>query len=219
MKILLISVLVIASLFISSCIPASMPSTGNPATTQPQSSGMVLVNFQNPDFSGSGNCAMCHVSLSDSAGNDVSVGSHWRSTMMANAAKDPFWQAKVASEVARTPQLKEVIEAKCSSCHMPMAYTQAETDGTQPVMSEDGFLSHQNSLNPAAMDGVSCTLCHQIVDPVLGTYYIDTGTEAPDRLIYGPYDDPEQNVMMNSSGFRPVFGEQVAGSVLCGTCH
>ncbi|MBN1368956.1 MAG: hypothetical protein JW954_01805 [Dehalococcoidaceae bacterium] len=219
MKRTFVACLALISFILISCGSPAEQSTEEPAVTRTQSGGMALVNFETPDFSGSGNCAMCHVSLNDSAGNDVSIGSHWRSTMMANAAKDPFWQAKMASEVARTPELKEVIEAKCSSCHMPMAYTQADTDGSPALLLGNGFLNTGNPLNPAAMDGVSCTVCHQIVDPVLGTYFIDTTTEPPDRLIYGPYENPEQTIMMNTSDFRPVFGEQIAGSVLCGTCH
>ncbi|MFH1662798.1 MAG: hypothetical protein ABH934_02645 [Chloroflexota bacterium] len=199
------------------------PTTTTPATTKttpPQtSSGLPLVVFQSDDFSGSGNCAICHTNLTDSAGNDVSIDSHWRSTMMANAARDPLWQAKVASEVARNPALKEVIEDKCASCHMPMAYTQAEEDGLSTLMFDDGFLNQDNILYKVAMDGNSCTLCHQIVDPVLGEYHIDTSTDIPDRLIYGPYEDPEQIVMASMSRFKPVYGEQTTQSVLCGTCH
>lgn len=62
-----------------------------------------LTTFETDDFSGSGICAMCHSSLTDEAGNDVSNDAQWRSTMMANAAKDPLWQAKISSEVDRNP--------------------------------------------------------------------------------------------------------------------
>ena len=106
-----------------------------------------LTKISTDDFTGSGNCANCHTDLTDSAGEDVSIGSHWRSTMMANAAKDPIWQAKVASEVLRTPGLKEVIEDKCTTCHMPMAYTQANADGTPALILGDGFLNPANALH------------------------------------------------------------------------
>ncbi len=59
-----------------------------------------LTTFETTDFSGSGVCAFCHSRLSDEDGNDVSNDAHWRSTMMANAAKDPLWQAKISAEVA-----------------------------------------------------------------------------------------------------------------------
>lgn len=178
-----------------------------------------LSRVNTDDFTGSGNCANCHTGLTDSAGNDVSIGSHWRSTMMANAAKDPIWQAKVASEVSRTPALKEIIEDKCATCHMPMAYTQAHVDGTPVLILDDGFLNPTNALHELAMDGNSCTLCHQIVDPVLGTYTVDTSTDPPDRINYGPFTNPQKMAMRTSSGFTPVFGEQTLESTLCGTCH
>jgi mono/diheme cytochrome c family protein len=178
-----------------------------------------LVIFSTDDFAGSGNCATCHSDLTDTNGNDVSIDSHWRSTMMANAAKDPFWQAKVASEVDRNPHLREVIEDKCATCHMPMAYTQANVDDFPTTILNDGFLDPANTLHKAAMDGNSCTLCHQIIDPVLGKYHIDTTTEPPDRLIYGPFESPQKLAMQTHTDFKPVYSEHVSESVLCGTCH
>ena len=50
--------------------------------------GTTLTTFESEDFSGSGICALCHSSLTDEAGADVSNDAQWRSTMMANAAKD-----------------------------------------------------------------------------------------------------------------------------------
>jgi len=188
-------------------------------TTAKTYTGLPLVLFETNDFTGSGNCAICHTQLTDSAGNNISIDSHWRSTIMANASKDLFWQAKVASEVVRNPGLKEVIEDKCASCHMPMAYTQAEVDGLSTLVLDEGFLNSNNALNKAAMDGNSCTLCHQIIDPVLGEYHIDTSTEPPERLIYGQFEDPLQETMMQIVGFKPIAGEQISQSVLCGTCH
>ena len=180
---------------------------------------LALVIFSTDDFAGSGNCATCHSDLTDTNGNDVSIDSHWRSTMMANAAKDPFWQAKVASEVDRNPHLGEVIEDKCATCHMPMAYTQANVDDSPTTILNDGFLNPANTLHKTAMDGNSCTLCHQIIDPVLGKYHIDTTTEPPDRLIYGPFESPQRLAMQIHTDFKPVYSEHVSESVLCGTCH
>jgi hypothetical protein len=174
--------------------------------------GTTLTAFQTADFSGSGVCAFCHSALKDSAANDVSVDKHWRSTMMANAAKDPLWQAKISSEINRNPSLQPVIEEKCSRCHMGMARYQAITDGSA-VSVLGGFLATSHYLHAAAMDGVSCTLCHQIQDVNLGLaesftgqYVIDTSTFSPYRPIFGPYAQPVQNPMEMHSGFSPVFG-------------
>lgn len=215
-RILLISLMVTALLLSACGVPAGQSTT---TTKPPEFAGLPLVVFSSNDFAGSGNCAICHTNLTDAIGNDVSIDSHWRSTIMANASNDPLWQAKVASEVIRNPELKEVIEDKCASCHMPMAYTQADTDGLPTLVLDNGFLNPANTLNKAAMDGNSCTLCHQIVDPVLGEYHIDTSTEPPNRLIYGPFENPLRSVMIAASDFTPVFGEQTTRSDLCGTCH
>ena len=172
-----------------------------------------LATFETDNFIGSGKCAACHELLVDSAGNDMSIAGHWRSTMMANAAKDPIWIAKVSSEVKRNPALKKVIEEKCTLCHMPMAWTQAYKEGGERVMFDDGFLSPQNALHAAAMDGVSCSLCHQVQDEKLGQkesfsgkFVVDTVKKAPEREIFGPYKDPVQKVMQKGVGFTPVFG-------------
>ena len=130
--------------------------------------GNGLAFFATENFVGSSRCAVCHELLTDSKGNDMSISGHWRSTMMANAAKDPLWQAKVSSEVKRNPALKKVIEVKCATCHMPMAWTQAYKDGEEQLVLDKGFLSPKNDLHGAAMDGVSCSLCHQIRDEDLG---------------------------------------------------
>jgi len=173
--------------------PTPTTTTTAPPTTTVSYQGLSLVVFDSGDFTGSGNCAFCHTGLKDSQGNDVSIDTDWRSTMMANAAKDPYWQAKVLTEVYHTPGLKEVIEDTCATCHMPMARTQVQVDGTPSMILDDGFLSEGNALYKAAMDGNSCTLCHQIQPAGLGTddgfagkYQVDTSTESPNRIIFGP---------------------------------
>jgi hypothetical protein len=145
---------------------------------------------------------------------------------MANSSKDPLWQAKVSSEVARTPSLQGVIEDECARCHMPMAHTQAVADGSPVAILDDGFLDQRHPLNKPAMDGVSCTVCHQIQDSDLGElegfsghYQIDTRTMPPNRLIFGPFANPLWRVMRDMVGFRPVHAEHVSDSGLCATCH
>ena len=188
-----------------------------------------LTTFVTDDFSGSGICASCHSGLTDEMGNDVSNDAHWRSTMMANAAKDPLWQAKISSEVDRASHLQQVIEEKCSRCHMGMARYQQLADGDTKddiYVLNTGFLDPAHSLHEAAMDGVSCTLCHQVQPDGLGTpdsytgeYVIETSTLPPARLIFGPYLNPFGNPMRQSSGFDPTFGAQIESSAHCGSCH
>lgn len=186
----------------------------------------MLTTFETLDFSGSGVCAMCHSRLTDQEPKDVSNDAHWRSTMMANAAKDPFWQAKISSEVERASHLQSAIEEKCSRCHMGMARYQAITDGTPVGVLGAGFLDPAHYLHEAAMDGVSCALCHQVQPTDLGTpssytgkYVIDTSTSLPNRVIFGPYQNPLRNTMRQAAGFDPAFGAQIEDSAHCGSCH
>ncbi len=201
-------------------LPGDGASAGQPTHAD------TLAVFAGRNFSGAGHCATCHTALFDEGGHDVSIPTHWRSTMMANAAQDPFFLAKVSSETARNPHLREFIEDLCATCHMPMARTQAVADGAPVAIFDDGFLDPNHELHEAAQDGVSCTLCHQIQDVGLGSeqtfggaYVIDTRSTAPDRFIFGPFPDPQQSAMRAEVGFVPVEGPQLLDSGLCATCH
>lgn len=196
-------------------------------------SGDALVDFNSPNFVGSGKCFPCHTLLTDSSGADMSITKHWRSTMMANASKDPLWQAKVASEVFRNPQIKDVIEKKCVTCHMPMAWTQKNADASPSSQEYKGgdsifenFLDKSTPYHEAAMDGVSCSFCHQIEDKNMGqtssfsgNFSVNTEWKAPDRQIYGPYKTTEQKTMRDSVGFTPTYSSHMNDSGLCATCH
>ncbi len=206
--------------------PAAAPTSQPAAVEVDANRGTVLSAFNTADFSGPSICTVCHLRLTDEAGVDVSMPTEWRSTMMANAAKDPVWQAKVSSEVARLPQLQEVIEKKCVGCHMPMAHTQAVTDGQPVAALGDGFYDPGHPLHNAAIDGVSCTLCHQIQQDNLGSpesfsggYRVDTSTNPPDRVIFGPYQQPVAQQMQSVSNFVPVYSEHMASAEHCATCH
>ena len=177
-------------------------------------------------FAVSGRCALCHNMLVDAAANDVSIEVAWRPTMMANAARDPYFLAKVSTEVAHNPHLEETIEDTCATCHTPMAHTQATADNSSTALLDDGFLDPGGERHAEALDGVSCTLCHQIEDAGLGEpvsfvghYVIDTTRESPDRVNYGPFPDPDQEAMRAASGFTPLYGEHVTEAALCATCH
>jgi hypothetical protein len=204
--------------------PTAPPATAAPAG--PVVKGKPLATFNTADFAGSGICVVCHALLTDAAGNDVSIDKQWRSVMMANAAHDPLFLAKVTSEIQRTPALQAAIEEKCSRCHMPMAFTQANVDGTARAIFGDGFSNANNPLHEAAYDGVSCTLCHQVEQKDLGTppsftggFTIDTSTSPPDRKAYGPFPEPFAATMSRVTGFTPQPGLQTLNAALCATCH
>jgi hypothetical protein len=178
--------------------------------------------FTSHHFSGSANCTLCHNGLSDAQGNDVSIEKAWSSTMMANAAKDPLWKAKVKSEINRNPHLEDVINDKCTKCHAPMANKEAHFLGHDVKIFDDGFLDSNNTHHNEAMDGVSCTLCHQIKESTkLGTLEGMSGNYEIDetRTIYGPYDNVSPDAMQNNVNYSIEYSSHVKDSKLCATCH
>ncbi len=169
-------------------------------------------------FAGSGVCANCHSSdgsIMMENNKDISPPTTWRSSMMANAAKDPVWQAKVMAENQDNPALQAIIEDKCTTCHAPLGRTQAIYDGA------DGYTFDEAMGSALALDGVSCTLCHQIQADNLGTEASYSGGYeiGDEHVIYGPYQNIFPNPMINQSGFTPTYGEHIRDSELCGTCH
>lgn len=169
-------------------------------------------------FSASGNCQNCHTgngAILSENGIDISPITDWRSTMMANSAKDPLWRAKVSAEVAENPALQSVIESKCTKCHSPMGYTQAIHDG------QSGYSIQEMENSQLALDGVSCTACHQIKNTNFGQNSSFTGGYDIDstKTIYGPYQNPFPMPMINTTGFTPVYSTHLDDSELCATCH
>lgn len=163
-------------------------------------------------FAGSGTCLLCHNAQVNQAGESISIISDWRSGMMANAAKDPFWRAKVSHEGLVNPGHKEALEDVCTRCHAPAGNKNAHYLG-QPLYS----ISEMQD-DPLAMDGVQCTVCHQIPEASLGSF---SGTfEIGDqKIIYGPYEDPFTNPMINNIGYTPQYSQHIKNSSVCGSCH
>ena len=184
--------------------------------------------FTSQHFSGSGVCAQCHNELQDNTGKDVSIVSSWQTTMMANSTRDPFWQAKVKSEINRTPQLKTTIQDKCTRCHAPMANEEArkQHDPVQAVFGE-GILNKNNPYFDLSTNGVSCSLCHQISPNApfgtdagySGHFAIDSFPTSTERLIYGPYKNVNTMPMQSFANFTPVYSEHIKTSELCASCH
>jgi hypothetical protein len=181
-------------------------------------------NFTTSHFSGSGNCATCHDGLTDTSGENVSIVRDWGASMMANAAKDPLWRAKVATELERNAHLAPLIKDKCTKCHAPMAnYEITKVQGGEvPLFGADGVLNPNHALYDAAMNGVSCTLCHQIMDDAsLGTLAGSSGhyNINDTKTIYGQFSDIFGQPMVNFTGYTPAYSEHVSDSALCATCH
>lgn len=183
--------------------------------------------FAGAYYSGSGQCSTCHDDLQDNEGNDISLVKDWSGSMMANASRDPYWIAKVAAESARNPHLQDTLGDTCSRCHAPMANDTARKEDLPISLASGGLLDASNALFDHAMDGVSCTLCHQMDDDGLlgtpegssGNFNVLIQSNPSDRPAYGPYSDPNGVRMQAQVRFNPVFGEHMGKSEVCASCH
>lgn len=204
--------------------------------------------FEGEHHSGSGECASCHTDVSmnvesDVPGErrDVSIGTAWETSVMAQATRDPYWHAVVASELDNFPMLEDTINDKCLVCHAPTAYDLAQKEGldlrlfdkvdeqTNEVLQQGIYtMDNSNELFNHAMDGVTCTLCHQMDGTNFGTEesmtggYVINGSptgDISDRPAYGQYQDPEIAYMKNNSNFTPQHGPHISTSESCATCH
>ncbi|MFK8081979.1 MAG: hypothetical protein AB8B97_16960 [Granulosicoccus sp.] len=204
--------------------------------------------FEGDHHSGSGACAVCHTDpasmsiLSEVPGEqrDLSIGTAWETSVMAQATRDPYWHAVVASELDNFPNLEDEINDKCLVCHAPTAHDFARKEGldlrlfdkvdqeTGAVLQGLYTMDDTSELFNHAMDGVTCTLCHQMDGANFGTEESMTGGfviagsptgELRDRPAYGQYEDPEIGYMQNNSNFLAQHGPHISTSESCATCH
>lgn len=174
-------------------------------------------------------CMACHNGLTAPDGSDVSFGTNWRSSMMAHAARDPYWQAAVRREILEHPESAEAIQNECAACHMPMSRTQENAQGQLGrIFAHLPVNRGGTPLGLLAVDGVSCSACHQIQEDHFGEkesftggFVFDSKTPWNQRQIFGPYEvDPGRQALMQSvSGFLPSESIHVQRSELCATCH
>lgn len=184
-------------------------------------------------FWGSGKCVGCHGEdpndLASIVGQtfpmepmpdgwDVNVVDDWRSSIMANSTKDPFWRAKVRHEVITNPGHAVGLEDKCTSCHAPVGHFAAHHEGAE-------YYSLLEALTDSlALDGVSCGVCHQQDADGIGTRFSGEMTFVEDT-IYGQYGGGKDEYpiqwqpMQSFVGFMPIYGEHMAKSESCAACH
>jgi len=176
-------------------------------------------------FTTSEDCSACHSNADGSdamrgpSGEAVGMYDLWRASMMANAARDPFWRAQVSAEVKKSPDASEKIEDKCLTCHTPMAHRATRRAGNSKLSMD--IIGEQSDLGNLARDGVSCAACHQIEPDGLGQPESFTGgfVISETKKAYGPYEDVHAEPMKNRSGFETMRGDHMLDSSLCGSCH
>jgi cytochrome c551/c552 len=206
----------------------TLPAT-TPAVVPPETPSRIALHAD-PDvlFKTSGNCMPCHNSLVAPSGEDVSMGASWRASMMANSARDPYWQAAVRREAIDYPSVAADIQDECAICHMPMARATANAAGRKgQVFAHLPVNDHRDDQALLAHDGVGCAMCHQISSEKLGTPesfvggFVIAGRQSTPRPVFGPFDVEKglRTIMRSSAEFQPTKGDHIRQSELCATCH
>ena len=212
-----------ALLLAAPCLTFASWAAGGPPTGRPGPAPFATTDH----FTSALACARCHDRLQTTAGEPLPLVAAWRTSLMAHSFVEPLWQAKVRSETLRNPQLDALIEDKCATCHAPMAHTEAGKAGASVLLfGESGLLDPDHPLHAIAVEGVGCTLCHQIqaTDDLgspasaSGGFSIADADAADGRRIHGPFADPFRS-MVGAVDYLPVQGTQTTESALCATCH
>ena len=183
---------------------------------------------QQQDFRTSDRCSSCHTAIKSDKGETVSISGDWSTSIMANAARDPYWQGSVHREVADHPEVSAAIQNECATCHMPLQRLQDKADGHDTAVLKRFPLHAGNADDAAAADGVSCAVCHQIQPVGLGTPATVNGNFAVapagtnPRPAFGPFApaSPTVNtVHVFSGGYTLVQSDHIRDAALCGSCH
>jgi hypothetical protein len=167
-------------------------------------------------------CRGCHghdqnmIAFITFSGEDVNIYDDWRSNMMANSAKDPFWRAKVTHEILVNPAHSLALQDKCTSCHAPAGHYQAKLKGQA-----QHYLLSDLYADSLGLDGVTCQACHAQSPALIGSLH--SGNLNFDlnkiRVAYGPYQFVFAPPMHTFVGITPLYGEHITEAGLCAGCH
>lgn len=170
-------------------------------------------------FVTAGRCAGCHghdsLGIAMVAGDqDVNVVDDWRSTMMANGQRDPFFQAKMQHEGLVNPAIRENIEHSCLKCHAPLAVFEQQMKGGPPFTA-----AHQDT-SVMAHDGISCLACH-MQNPASGGHVFSGNLQFDSARVWGPYTQDQINpaIMQYFVNYTPDQGSNILDGSVCAGCH
>lgn len=164
------------------------------------------------------------------AGVNLSPYGEWNWSMMGLAGRDPIFYAQLESEHALWPPLTGTIDNLCLTCHGAMGQRQWHADGKESDYTLDKLLiSDVNDPNhkygALSRDGISCMVCHQIVDDkkplrdiVTGNLELSGPVDGVSK-IYGPVSHPARLPMVSSLGLEPEESAYISTSRVCAGCH
>jgi len=152
-------------------------------------------------------CRMCHAGTPNGAADPFLS---WQSGMMSQAMRDPVFRASLAISNQDIPGSGEF----CLRCHAPRGWLEGRSTP-----------SDATALNIEDLHGVSCDVCHRLIDPrsdeakalikdIPPSYGNAMMVADPANTVRGPYGDGQ--------GAMPHHTKQSAyhaSSQLCATCH
>jgi hypothetical protein len=195
--------------------------------TQPDPTGGVLTPVVT-----SNDCIFCHAEFpSVGLPLDAEPYFNWAGTMMANAARDPIFWACLTIANQDAPESADL----CLRCHTPGAWLAGRSTPTSAA-NVGG-----NGANPEDFEGITCNLCHRMVDPFFepgasppaDQFILDAlandpvfGNILPDQFHTANYvfdpDDVRRGPFDLVDGFPFHFWANSPfhkSSDMCGTCH
>lgn len=158
-------------------------------------------------------CSFCHGYFND----ETEPLRLWASSMMGQSARDPVFHA--ARAIAN--QDAEDVGAFCNRCHVPQGF-----------MSDRHLPTDGTNFTPSDFEGVSCSTCHRMVDPIyqaglspvqdeailaaLPNHPVNPGNAS---YIFDPQDRRRGPYVLEND-FHPWIQSQFhRSSSLCATCH
>jgi hypothetical protein len=229
-------------------VPCMVPESKDLVAVKPASVGGPSL------FVTSDQCASCHNATDNtpmpthmlytepgsSTPVNLSTYGEWRYSMMGLSGRDPIFFAQldtestVHSNLKGKPNAPGFVQDTCLSCHGVMGQRQFHLDkGNDPdtLFTRDQLADATSPYGALARDGISCAVCHHMVDKDLDDPSTYTGHfhVGPADVVYGPYPSGDSDVkvgdnviprpMKNSVGIVPIFGVQVGKAKLCASCH
>ncbi len=177
-------------------------------------------------FPGVVTCIRCHTAgdgdhgaMRDAAGADISPVTDAAGTMMALAARDPYYLAAFRRELAAVPAGAAAIDDLCTRCHAPVGNAEARAAGGAITL--DDLVRGDGDAAALGRESVGCAGCHAMQPDGLGTDAKLVGRAAlrADRVMYGALPQPQGDAMIAMIKAPPVPSPHVTESALCASCH
>ena len=180
-------------------------------------------------FETSDRCVACHNGLTTATGEDISIGVHWRTSMMANSARDPYWMASVRRETIDHPERDDRDRGRVHDLPHADDALRSEAGRRASAKRSRTSLPIRTSSPIGWQTMASRARCAiRSPEPNLGTpesfvggFLIDEKAKPGERTVYGPFEinKGHTTIMHSSSAFRPAEGKHIRSSELCATCH